>query len=112
MGHPSLIGATTYSLAVVFFAIGPGCAAWFVLGELLPPYARDAAAGLGVALHWAAGFALTAAFPSIHAALGPYTYLGFALAAAGFGGFAYRCVPETAGRSLSEVTAEFLSTSP
>jgi hypothetical protein len=28
---------------IIFFAFGPGCIAWFIIAEIFPLYARDAA---------------------------------------------------------------------
>ena len=99
---------------VVFFSIGPGCVAWFVIAEIFPTHARDAAMTLGVGLNWLANWLVAFSFPLAQYLLGPYTFVLFVASTAAFGAFTYAFVPETKGRSLREVTASFdsLSTSP
>ena len=99
---------------VVFFSIGPGCVAWFVIAEIFPTHARDAAMALGVGLNWLANWLVAFSFPLAQYLLGPYTFVLFVASTAAFGAFTYAFVPETKGRSLREVTASFdsLSTSP
>ena len=93
------------------FALGPGCVAWFVIAEIFPPYARDAAMTVGVALNWIANAFIALVFPSIHEALGASTLLLFALLAAAFGSLTHRYVPETKGKSVVNVVQSFESLS-
>ena len=92
---------------VVCFALGPGCVAWYVVAEIFPMHARDAAFSLGLGLNWAANWLVAFAFPLVQRALGPYTFLIFACSSAGFGLFTWACVPETRKRSMTQVLAEF-----
>ena len=62
---------------------------------------------LGVGLTWAANALLAIAFPAVHQALGGCTFLLFALAAAGFGAFTWRFVPETKGKSSAQIAHAF-----
>ena len=90
--------------AVSAFAIGPGCVAWFVVAEIFPAYATDAAMALGVALNWLGNSLIAFAFPLVNAALGPYTFLLFAASTFGFGLFTLWGVPETTRKTTSELT--------
>ena len=58
---------------ITSFAIGPGCIAWFVIAEIFPAYAIDAAMALGVALNWWANWVVAFAFPLLNRMLGPYS---------------------------------------
>ena len=92
---------------ITSFAIGPGCIAWFVIAEIFPAYAIDAAMALGVALNWWANWVVAFAFPLLNRMLGPYSFLLFAASTVGFGLFTYWSVPETRLKTASEMHAEF-----
>jgi len=89
------------------FAIGPGCIAWFVIAEIFPLYARDVVLALGVAMNWLINALVALVFPTLHAALGPFTFVVFALFTFGFGCFSYAYVPETRHKTPLEINAEF-----
>ena len=91
------------ALSIVAFSVGPGCIGWFVIVEMFPPYARDAAMGLGIGINWISNWLIAISFPTLLDAFGPHTFGLFALSTAGFGAFTYRFVPETKGRSLLQV---------
>ena len=105
-GFTSLTLVAVLSVLVAF-AIGPGCVAWFIIADIFPPYARDAAMTLGVSLTWLANALLAIAFPALHEALGGYTFLLFALAAAASGAFTWRFVPETRGKTSAQIAHAF-----
>ena len=87
--------------------VGPGCVAWFIIAEIFPTYARDAAMALGVSLNWVAYWLVVFTFPIFQHALGPYTFLLFFAATSVFGVFTYYCVPETKGRTIAHLFREF-----
>lgn len=93
--------------AVACFALGPGCVAWFVLSEIFPSYARDAAMALSISLNWLANWLVALSFPAVHEQLGACAFLPFALATALFALFTYRLVPETKGLSYAQVQLQF-----
>ena len=105
-GFTSLTLVAVLSVLVAF-AIGPGCVAWFIIADIFPPYARDAAMTLGISLTWVANALLAIAFPALHEALGGYTFLLFALAAAASGAFTWRFVPETRGKTSAQIAHAF-----
>ena len=71
------------------FAIGPGAIAWFVIAEIFPAYAMDAAMAMGVMLNWLANISVAFTFPLLHAKLGAFSFLIFAFTTAGFGLFTW-----------------------
>ena len=104
--HNQLQTAAVGALAGVigFFSIGPGSAGWFVVAEIFPSHARDAAMTLGVSLNWVGNIAVAITFPALHAGMGPYVFGLFAVVSFGFGLLTHRYLPETKGRSIDDVT--------
>jgi membrane protein implicated in regulation of membrane protease activity len=60
-----------------------------------------------VSLTWLANALLAIAFPAVYEALGEYTFLLFALAAAASGAFTWRFVPETRGKTSAQIAHAF-----
>mmetsp|Transcript_30136 Transcript_30136/g.78105 ORF Transcript_30136/g.78105 Transcript_30136/m.78105 type:complete len:105 (-) Transcript_30136:166-480(-) len=87
--------------------LGPGCIAWFVIAEIFPAYATDAAMAIGVGVNWTTNALVALAFPSLQLALGPYAFFLFAAASGVFALVTWRFVPETAGRTITQVFNEF-----
>jgi len=92
---------------IIFFAIGPGCIAWFLIAEIFPPHAINTANTLGIVLNWVANFTVAFMFPSIQALFGKFTFFLFATTTFCFGIFTYRYVPETANKNIMQVTQDF-----
>ena len=106
--------AVTHSLAVaamgcvlVAFAIGPGSVAWFVIAEIFPPHARDAAMALGVVINWLANWFVAYTFPILHELLGSYVFLLFVASTASFAVLILRRLPETMNKHVDDITWEF-----
>ena len=106
--------AVSHSLAVaamgcvlVAFAIGPGSVAWFVIAEIFPPHARDAAMALGVVINWMANWFVAYTFPILHERLGSFVFLLFAASTASFAVLILRRLPETMNKHVDDITWEF-----
>ena len=93
--------------AVACFSVGPGCIAWFVISEIFPAHARQAAMTLSIALNWLANWLVALAFPTALDELGPAAFLLFAGSTALFGVFTYRMVPETRNRPYAQIQDDF-----
>jgi hypothetical protein len=78
----------------LLFQVGPGCVAWFIVADLFPTYARDAAMVLGIILNWLMNWLVTFFFPILNQQLGSLTFLIFVFTTACFGVFTYRFVPD------------------
>jgi MFS family permease len=92
---------------VCSFAVGLGPVFWVLIGEIFPPEARAAGAGLATAVNWFSSFVVSLVFVPLADAIGQgATFWAFAgVCAFGFV-LARRYVPETKGRSLGEIEAE------
>nr|KEP23398.1 hypothetical protein DA06_08900 [Georgenia sp. SUBG003] len=81
---------------------------WVMLSEVFPLQLRGLGMGIAVFLHWCVNAAISFAFPVLVAAVGgATTFLAFAVVNVGAITFARRTVPETSGRSLEEIEADF-----
>jgi MFS transporter, SP family, galactose:H+ symporter len=78
-----------------------------LIAEIFPPQARTAGAGVATAANWFWTVTVGLAFLPLSAALGQgTTFLVFAAVCAAALVFVDRYVPETTGRSFTEIAAE------
>jgi sugar porter (SP) family MFS transporter len=92
---------------IASFAVGLGPIAWLLIAEIFPAQARAAGAGVSTATIWLTNFAVGLVFLPVLAAIGPgATFWIFAGVCALGLAFVLRYVPETKGRSFSEIDAE------
>jgi SP family facilitated glucose transporter-like MFS transporter 1 len=92
---------------IVSFAVGIGNVEGFIISEISPVYAKDTLNSLGVPINWTANLLVSSTFPILFANMGRYTYTLFVLSTFCFGLFTWYRVPETKGKTLEQVTAEF-----
>jgi MFS family permease len=92
---------------IASFAVGLGPIAWLLIAEIFPAQARAAGAGVSTATIWLTNFAVGLVFLPVLGAIGPRaTFWIFAGVCALGLAFVLRYVPETKGRSFSEIDAE------
>jgi len=105
------LAAGAHSLAVagalvfvISFSSGVGPVPWVLVGELLPPVGRGAAASAATILSNMMAFAVTGSFAFCSRLLSlSGTFLFFALCTLGCAAYTWFCLPETKGRSLESV---------
>jgi MFS family permease len=92
---------------IAAFSAGVGSTFWVLISEIFPPQARTAGAGVATAANWFWTVTVGLAFLPLSAALGQgWTFLVFAAVCAGALVFVDRYVPETTGRSFTEVATD------
>jgi len=94
-------------LFVVAFATGPGSIPWFFVSEIFPSNARGKASSIAVLANWLANFVVGTSFLPLNDILGEYTFLVFATFLAFFIAFTYKFVPETKGKTVEQINAEW-----
>ncbi|XP_062821330.1 solute carrier family 2, facilitated glucose transporter member 11-like isoform X4 [Anolis carolinensis] len=94
-------------LFVIFYGIGPSGATIAVMVEMFTQAFRPSAFVLVGILNWAGLFLLGMAFPFIVAWLGPFCFLLFVAVLSASAAFVFLFLPETKGKSIVEITAEF-----
>lgn len=92
---------------IIFFGFGPGCIAWFIIPELVPFDARAIATALGLGVNWAANWFVAFIFPKLLEWVGKWTFSVFILSTFVLTVFTQVCVPETKGKSVTEVAKYF-----
>ncbi|CAL1262681.1 unnamed protein product [Larinioides sclopetarius] len=92
---------------IIMFASGPGSIPWFLVAELFGQGARPIATSIAVSVNWMANFIVSLGFLPIVESIGEYTFLIFTAILAMCCLFTYNKVPETKGRTVEEITAEF-----
>jgi sugar porter (SP) family MFS transporter len=92
---------------IASFATGMGPIFWVLIAEIFPPQARGAGAGLATAVNWFTNFLVGLLFLPVATAVGQGpTFWIFAVVSALAYGFVRRYVPETKGRTFSQIQAE------
>merc|ERR1711862_922145 len=94
---------------IIFFAFGPGCIGWFIVAELTPIHARSFGTSLGLGANWGANWLVGFVFPHILTALGDWCFSVFAGTTFVLTLFTLICVPETKGKTITEVSKFFAS---
>jgi hypothetical protein len=93
---------------IVGFSLALGPVVWLMMGELFPVKFRGVASGIATMVNWGAAFLVTKSFTALQDAVGLsgsfWIYAGCALVG---GVFVIFFVPETKGKSPSEIAAYF-----
>jgi sugar porter (SP) family MFS transporter len=104
--------ASVVSLACILayiaaFAVGIGPIFWVLIAEIFPPEARGPGVGLATAVNWFSNFLVGLAFLPLAASIGqgPAFWIFAAVSVLTYI-FVKRYVPETKGRSFSEIEAQ------
>ncbi|XP_039267945.1 solute carrier family 2, facilitated glucose transporter member 1-like [Styela clava] len=96
-------------LFVASFQIGPGSIPWFITAELFTQGPRPTAISIAGLVNWLGNFTIALAYPPLNELIGGFTFAIFAGLLALFWIFTYLRVPETKGRTINEITAQFRS---
>lgn len=93
---------------IAFFAVSWGWGFWVMAAEIYPMFIRGQAISIGNAIQWGANFLISLLFPIL---LGAWGGAPVFFVLAGFGVlalvFTQRLVPETRGKTLEEIEAEW-----
>src|SRR5438094_511706 len=105
------LGATTVAcigMYIVCFAFSLGPIVWLMISEIFPNRIRARAASVSTAANWSANFVVSLTFPLLRASLGSSrTFVLYALFAVIAIAFVARRVPETRGKTLEEIAADW-----
>ncbi|WP_295935403.1 D-xylose transporter XylE [uncultured Alistipes sp.] len=101
IGVAALVFIILYT-ASFMMSWGPVC--WVLISEIFPNTIRSQAVAIAVAAQWIANFAVSATFPSLSAWSIGGTYLIYAVCSLLSAFFVWRCVPETKGKTLEEMS--------
>ena len=90
--------------AIACYAVSLAPVTWVLISEIFPNRVRGVAVSIAVAALWCASFLLTYTFPILNRRFGTANVFFLYSAICFLGGaFVYRCVGETAGRSLEQI---------
>lgn len=109
VGGMSYLSAVSTVMVVVSFAIGVGAIPWVLISEIFPIQYKGNAMTFAVMINWLANFTVVLSFPPMKTALDSYVFLPYMGLAALFFAFTYFLVPETKGKSIEEVTSDFMN---
>ena len=105
LGWLSLVSLLVF---VAFFSLGWGPLPWLITAEVLPVRAKSLGGGIATASNWLFAFLTTKEFEDLESLLDEFgafwLFAGISLVGVLFVWF---LVPETRGRSLEEIEAEF-----
>ncbi|KAI8771939.1 solute carrier family 2, facilitated glucose transporter member 1 [Biomphalaria glabrata] len=105
----AIISIVTVIIYTCLFATGPGSIPWFMMTEMFAQGPRSAAVSVFVVINWLCNFAVGLGFPILQKSLETYSFLPFSVMLLLFFIFTYMFVPETKGKSISEITQLFKS---
>jgi SP family facilitated glucose transporter-like MFS transporter 8 len=92
------------TLYIVVFSLGFGPLPWLMMGEVFAPNIKGAASSIAVCTNWTLTFVVTFSFGKLVDGLGEdWTFWLFAIICGIATVFIYYLVPETKGKTLSEI---------
>ncbi|CAI4226279.1 unnamed protein product [Auanema sp. JU1783] len=94
-------------LFVVSFACGPGSIPWFFVSEIFASSVRGNANSIAVMVNWLANLVVGLTFLPINNVLHQFSFFVFTFFLSISIFFTWRFVPETKGKTVEEITAEF-----
>jgi hypothetical protein len=103
---PGLLIASVF-LYVASFAIGIGPIPWMITTEMTPTYAASAVGAASTCINWCMNFLIGQVFPVIFAAIQGWSFLIFAVICAMAFCFTFFFLPETKGRTLESIVADY-----
>ncbi|XP_018333075.1 facilitated trehalose transporter Tret1-2 homolog isoform X2 [Agrilus planipennis] len=91
-------------LFIMAYSIGFGPVPWMIMSEIFAPEIRGFGSGLAVTTNWINAFIVTFSFPIMNAILGGHiTFYIFSIIMGLATIFVYAVVPETRGKSVTEI---------
>ncbi|XP_033218937.1 solute carrier family 2, facilitated glucose transporter member 1-like isoform X2 [Belonocnema kinseyi] len=90
---------------VIFYGLGLGPIPFFIGSELFDVGPRPAAMALGSVANWGGNFVVGMTFTALQNLIGSYTFLIFILCILALSGFVRTYLPETRGKSTSEISS-------
>lgn len=110
-GAVGILATACLGLYIASFAISLGPVFWLMLSEIYPLRVRGTAMSVGAFSNWGSNFAVALTFPILLANLGGAgSFWLFAALGIVAWFFVYFMVPETKGRTLEEIEADFRGT--
>ena len=100
----AIVGVVSF---VMSFGVGMGPVPWLLPAELFPMSKRAPATAAVTSVNWLANFIVGQSFPVVAGCLGALSFIPFAGVLVGAFLFAYYTVPETRGRTLEDIAAQF-----
>uniref|UniRef100_A0A7S1AM21 Hexose transporter 1 n=2 Tax=Noctiluca scintillans TaxID=2966 RepID=A0A7S1AM21_NOCSC len=105
------VSVTAMLMIICFFALGPGCIAWFIIAELVPMHARCIAISMALGVNWCASWFISFIFPHLLAYLKKWTFATFAASTFVLACYTHVFLPETKGKTVLEVRETFYTPS-
>lgn len=100
-------------LYVAFFAISLGPVFWLMISEIYPLKIRGRAMAIATVMNWGSNLLVALTFLSLLRSFGrPATFWLYALTGALAWIFVYRLVPETKGKTLEQIEAQWRGNAP
>ncbi len=109
-GSLGWIAVASLMIYVGSFAVGMGPVFWLMLSEIYPLRIRGRAMSVGTVANWSANLIVALSFLTLTQVLGkPATFWLYGVVSIGAWLFAFCLMPETKGRSLEEIEAQWRS---
>lgn len=96
-------------MIIAFYALGPICVYWIILGEIFPHSARGAGFSVAILCAFTGFFTHCYALPKMLEAMGSYTFFVFAGIDMLMVVFCFFYMPETKNKSFAEIATQWAS---
>jgi len=107
-GSSAYVSVASLLAFVSFYQVSFGPISWLMVSELFPLRVRSKAIGFSTMLNFGSNWVVTLVLPSVQAAVGQGpTFLGFGCIGCVALATIYALVPETKGKTLEEIEAQF-----
>ena len=103
---PGFVTVLAVMLYISFFEIGLGCIPFFLASEMIEPEFLGSVQSFTMSLNWFSNFCVGIFFPYMDKFLGAYSFVPFAIVLFCTLLYSIFVLPETRGKSLSEVRQE------
>ncbi|KAL3671209.1 hypothetical protein V7S43_003141 [Phytophthora oleae] len=95
------------ALYVVTFGVTLGPLVWVMTADIFPDSIRASASSLCIGINWFCNLVVGVSYPYLAEALKDFSYLPFVALLALFYCMAYRLIPETSGKTSTEIQLEY-----
>ncbi len=105
MGIKGIVPVLSVIVYAAFFMMSWGPICWVLISEIFPNTIRGKAVAIAVAFQWVFNYLVSSTFPALYDFSPMFAYSLYGIICLLAALFVWRCVPETKGKTLEDMTA-------